>query len=204
MEACQLGSTLENIPDLVSRLETGDSQAEDELVRHYVPTVRLILLRRTRNAQLANDLCQDTFVIALRRLRGGELRDPQALSAFIHKIAVNLSIEHFRYEKRFVYAPDEIISLHKPQRDKKVQHIDQGRARKLIEQALGQLGVARDREILQRFFLQDEDKTAICSDLHLRPEHFDKVLFRAKQRMRKLIEQKPELKSILLGSYLDG
>ncbi len=204
MEACQLGSTLENIPDLVSRVESGDSQAEDELVRHYVPTVRLILLRRTRNAQLANDLCQDTFVIALRRLRGGELRDPLALSAFIHKIAVNLSIEHFRYEKRFVYAPDEIISLHQPQRDKKVQHIDQGRARKLIDQALGQLGVARDREILQRFFLQDEDKTAICSDLHLRPEHFDKVLFRAKQRMRKLIEQKPELKSILLGSYLDG
>lgn len=199
-----MGSTLENIPDLVSRIETGDSQAEDELVRHYVPTVRLILLQRTRNPHLANDLCQDTLVIALRRLRDGELRNPQALSGFIHKIAINVSIEHFRYEQRFVHMPDEIISLQRPQSDTKVQHIDQARARKLINQALAQLGVARDREILQRYFLQDEDKTTICSDLDLSAEHFDKVLFRAKQRMRKLIEQKPELKSVLLGSYLDG
>lgn len=199
-----MGSTLEDIPDLVSRIETGDSQAEDELVRHYVPTVRLILLRRTRNPQLANDLCQDTFVIVLRRLRAGELREPLALSAFIHKIAINLSIEHFRYEKRFVHMPDEIISLQRPQSDTKVQHIDQARARKLINQALAQLGVARDREILKRFFLQDEDKQTICDQLDLSTEHFDKVLFRAKQRMRKLIEQQAELKSILLGSYLDG
>lgn len=199
-----MGNALEDIPDLVSRIEAGDAKAEDELVRHYVPTVRLILLRRTRNPQLANDLCQDTFVIALRRLRAGELRNPQALSAFIHKISINLSIEHFRYEKRFVHAPDEIISLHKPQRDDKVQKIDQARARRLIDQALGQLGVARDREILKRFFLQDEDKTRICSDLDLSTEHFDKVLFRAKQRMRILIEQQADLKSVLLGSYLDG
>lgn len=199
-----LGSSLEDIPDLVQRIGAGDSQAEDELVRHYVPTVRLILLRRTRNPQLANDLCQDTLVIVLRRLRAGELRDPLALSAFIHRTAVNLSIEHFRYEKRFVHLPDEIISRHGTQSDAKVQHIDQIRARKLIDAALAQLGMARDREILKRYFLQDEDKEAICQVLDLTADHFDLVLHRAKQRMRKLIEKQAELKSILLGSYQDG
>lgn len=199
-----MGNTLEDIRGLVSRIEAGDSAAENELARLYAPTVRLILLRRTRDPQLASDLCQDTFVIALRRLRAGELRNHQALPGFIHRIAVNLSIEHFRYEKRFVHTQDEIISLFEPHRDNTVQDIDQARARKLVRRTIGQLGMARDRELLKRYFLQDEDKTSICGDLDLSAEHFDKVMFRAKQRMRKLIEQEEDLKSILLGSYLGG
>jgi RNA polymerase sigma-70 factor (ECF subfamily) len=119
-------------------------------------------------------------------------------------IPIKLSIEHYRSEKRYVNLPDEIISLHSAHRDRKGQQIDQGRARRLVDQALAQLGMPRDREILRRYFLQDEDKQSICTNLGLSAEHFDRVLFRAKQRMRKLIEQQAELKSLLLGSYLDG
>jgi RNA polymerase sigma-70 factor (ECF subfamily) len=204
LEINQLENALQNIPNLVSKIESGDRQAEDELARHFAPTVRVILLKRTRNPQLANDLCQDTFVVALRRLRAGELRKPEALSAFIHQIAVNLSIEHYRYEKRFVSVEDEIISIHSAHRDRKGQDIDHEKARGLIDRALSELGMPRDREILRRFFLQDEDKQSICVALELSSEHFDRVLFRAKQRMRKLIEQQTELKTLLLGSYLDG
>lgn len=204
LEISRLESVLKDIPDLVSRIEAGDRCAEDELVRHFAPTVRLILLKRTRSPHLANDLCQDTFVVALGRLRAGELRNPEALAAFIHRIAVNLSIEHYRYEKRYVNVSDEIISIHSAHRDRKGQQIDQRRASRLVSDALAQLGVPRDREILRRFFLQDEDKQTICTSLDLSAEHFDRVLFRAKQRMRKLIEQQAELKTLLLGSYLDG
>ena len=52
------------------------------------------------------------------------------------------------------------------------------------------LPTPRDREIVRRFYLDEEEKEAICRDLGLSPLHFDKVIFRARQRMRKLLEER--------------
>src|SRR6185436_5403273 len=46
----------------------------------------------------------------------------------------------------------------------------------------------RDREILVRFYLQEEEKEAICRDLALAPDQFDKVLHRARARLKELLE----------------
>jgi hypothetical protein len=37
----------------------------------------------------------------------------------------------------------------------------------------------------------------------LSPTHFDRVLYRAKQRMRELIDRHEELKALLFGGLLD-
>ena len=63
-----LAITPEQACDLVSRIEAGDGFAESELVERYARTIRLILLKRTGSVQLANDLCQDTFVVTLKKL----------------------------------------------------------------------------------------------------------------------------------------
>ena len=47
---------------------------------------------------------------------------------------------------------------------------------------------ARDREILVRLYLQEEEKDTICRDLGLEAEHFDKVLHRARGRLKELLE----------------
>ncbi|MCP4664535.1 MAG: hypothetical protein GY856_54820 [bacterium] len=46
----------------------------------------------------------------------------------------------------------------------------------------------RDREVLSRFYLAEEDKEQICCDLGLAGEHFKRVLFRARRRFKKLYE----------------
>ena len=45
----------------------------------------------------------------------------------------------------------------------------------------------RDREILIRTYLQDEDKTLICEALGVDSAHYNRVLFRAKQRFKDLL-----------------
>jgi RNA polymerase sigma-70 factor (ECF subfamily) len=190
--------------DWVARIQDGDRAAESELVSYYTRGVRLLLLKRTGKPDLAMDLCQDTLVIVLRRLRAGELRSPEALSAFIRQTAVNLTIEHFRREKRYVEDEGEIISLHAAPRDHKDKEIDSRTTRALLDRTLDQLAVERDREILRRFYLREEDKESICSDLELSATHFDRVLYRARQRMRELIDQQQGLKSLLFGGLLDG
>ncbi len=199
-----MSSLAEQTSDLVSRIECGDAFAESELVERYSRSIKLILLKRTGSIQLANDLCQDTFVIILKKLRAGDLKNPRSLSAFIRQTAVNISIDHFRKEKRYIHQDDGTISLHHSHRDHKAREIDNKTTRAVLEDALDKLAMSRDREILRRFYLADEDKNEICRDLELSSTHFDRVLYRAKQRMRALINQQKGLKSMLFGGLFDG
>ena len=107
--------------------------------------MRLILLKRTGDPQLANDLCQDTFVVILRKLRAGELRQSDSLGAFISQTAVNLSIQHYRKEKRYVHSPDGIIGLQSAHNDRKEEELDHATTRVMLEAVLEQMGVVRDR-----------------------------------------------------------
>lgn len=197
-------ATAEQACELVGRIKTGDGIAETELVERYASGINLILLKRTGSVQVANDLCQDTFVVTLRKLRAGELRKPRSLSAFIRQTAVNICIDHYRKEKRYIHQDDGTISLHHSHRDNKARDIDNQTTRAVLETALDQLAMSRDREILRRFYLADQDKVNICSDLGLSSTHFDRVLYRAKQRMRVLINQQQGLKTLLFGGLFDG
>jgi RNA polymerase sigma-70 factor (ECF subfamily) len=199
-----LSTSIEQIPDLASRIESGDRMAESELIKRFGNGLRLILLKRTGSAQLASDLCQDTFVVALRKLRAGELKNSNALAAFVRQIAVNISIEHFRKEKRFVCQDDEMISRFHSHKDKNAKSIDDQTVKMAIGGALELLRVERDREILRRFYLDDQDKEKICAELRLSISHFDRVLYRARQRMRELINQNPRLKELLIGAVYDA
>lgn len=199
-----MSTSVQQIPNLASRIQAGDRLAESELIERYERGLRLILLKRTGNAQLASDMCQDTFVVALRRLRAGELKNPNSLAAFVRQIAVNISIDYYRKERRYVHPRDEIISLRLSHKDRQSNEIDEQTVRMAIESTLEQLAVPRDREILRRFYLADEDKLQICRDLGLSPTHFDRVLYRARRRMRKLINQHPRLKELLIGGLHDA
>lgn len=189
--------------DLVSRIAAGDPVAETELVERYSTGVRLMLLKRTGSRQLSHDICQEAMIVTIKKLRDGKLRKPESLSAFIRQTAVYLCIDYYRKEKRYIRQEDGIISHHASHNDKKAQAIDSLQAGALLEELLDQLSVDRDREILRRFYLFDEDKETICRDLALSSVHFDRVLYRAKHRMRELIKQRRELKSLLFGSLLD-
>jgi RNA polymerase sigma-70 factor (ECF subfamily) len=50
------------------------------------------------------------------------------------------------------------------------------------------MGSQRDRTILVRFYLNEEDKEIICRDLKLTPMQFARVLHRARGRLRQLLE----------------
>ena len=64
---------------------------------------------------------------------------------------------------------------------------------------LEEMPVARDREVLVRFYLNDEDREQICRELRLSEEHFNRVIFRARNRFRELIEHRGFWKADLLA-----
>ena len=71
---------------------------------------------------------------------------------------------------------------------------------------LDELPTKRDRQILIRFYLDGVDKQQLCRELGLSPKHFDRVLMRARSRLRTIIERRaphlalfPRVTSILLA-----
>ena len=50
--------------------------------------------------------------------------------------------------------------------------------------------VERDREVLLRYYLAEENSSRICADLGIDAEHFYRVLSRARQRYRQLFEER--------------
>ena len=180
---------------LIERIVQGDKNAERQLVENYYQGLLFILYRQTDSLSLAEDLTQDTFVVVLRKLRDGDLRNPDALSSFIRQTGINTLIAYRRLQTRRQTDVSDLTDTFAAQNPTLLHQLHERDASNLVLRVLNQLGTERDREILSRFYLHDEDKSKICDSLDLTPAHFDRVLFRARQRLRQLIEGDDEAAS---------
>jgi RNA polymerase sigma-70 factor (ECF subfamily) len=176
--------------ELVSRIRAGDPHAEAELVERYGRGVMMILRRAARNAAVSDDLYQDTFRIALEKVRQGDLRESDKLSGFICSVARNLVIEYFRRtvrqeslteiaeaERPHYSAPDQLEAL-----------LQQEKAA-IVRKVIDELPTDRDRHVLFRFYILEEAKETICASLGLTSIHFNRVLHRARERYKELYEK---------------
>ena len=91
--------------ELVERFARGESGAFDTIVKRYEQRVYAIALRMTGNAEDARDTMQDVFVSALRALRS--FRGDAQLSTWIHRVAVNASLDVLRKRARHAARPLE-------------------------------------------------------------------------------------------------
>jgi RNA polymerase sigma-70 factor (ECF subfamily) len=177
--------------ELVRRIRGGDSKAEDELVRRYQRGVSVILQRSGADMTAADDLSQETFALALRKIRAGEVREPERLAGFVCSMARNLAIEQFRRvgARRISEMPGEDLASSAPSPLEDLLRTERAAT---VRQVLAELSSDRDRQILYRFYLAEEDKDAICKDLGLTSLHFNRVVFRARERYREMYLERTE------------
>lgn len=86
--------------ELVGRIRTGDSLAENEFIATYQRGLLLIATARTRDREAARDLAQEILMALLKALREGKLRDAEKLSAFVQGTARNLINNYLREKAR--------------------------------------------------------------------------------------------------------
>jgi RNA polymerase sigma-70 factor (ECF subfamily) len=175
--------------DLVARIGRGARDAEEAMVRRYGAGLLYLLRRRTRDTDLAMDLRQDTFRVAIEKLRGSPLDEPQHLAAYLRGVALNLWIAHQRKTvRRATTADTDVVETAADVADSgPFENVSRVQVRAAVGVLLEELGTPRDREILTRVYLRDEDKDDICAALGVDSTHFNRVLFRAKQRFRELL-----------------
>ena len=176
---------------LCARIRAGDSDAESVLIARLLSGLRLVAYRASGgDLELARDVCQEALVILLRRLRTTGLDDPSGLEAFAAQTARNLVIAARRKDQRQrTAAESEALEGVPDPRPLVPAEEASGRLGVLVKQLVAELPGDRDRTILTRFYLHEDDKSEICRDLNLTELGFNQVLFRARNRLRQLLVQ---------------
>jgi RNA polymerase sigma-70 factor (ECF subfamily) len=154
------------------------------------PGLRALIMRRVRDPQVAADLLQDAAVTTLEKLRAGEIAQPHCIGGYLYRVALNHLRNYRRKDRTSVSSSDEIEAIADREEDGDPAGIDRAQWAHAARQLLQELPTARDRDLLMRFYLNDESKESICGSLGLSEEHFNRVLFRARNRFRALVERR--------------
>ncbi len=183
-----------------------DAPDRDQLAavieREYVG-LRLLIGRRAGDPQLGADLLNEAICTTWEKWQNGQIERPQQIAGYVFQVAMNLLRNHRRTvgarpEKRGSAAELDALAATDAPHDQIMEPEIAARVKALIRE----MGSERDRDVLVRFYLDEEDKAAICRDLRLSPLQFDKVLHRARRRLRVLLEARGWSRSDLFAVLL--
>jgi RNA polymerase sigma-70 factor (ECF subfamily) len=173
--------------EVVDNVRSGHPDGLDQLYRVF--RILSASLRRQLGFQDFDDRVHDMFIVVAEAIRQGKLREPAALPSYIYGVA-RLSLcskigVRSRHE-RLSGSLRHWVSLR--HRDDSPEYVLAERERTgIMRQMLASLS-AKEREILTRFYLDEQTKEQICSELNLTDTQFRLTKSRAKQRLSRMGE----------------
>jgi RNA polymerase sigma-70 factor (ECF subfamily) len=171
--------------DLVGRIRDGDQRAIADVFQRYSRGLRFLLRRRTHDPQLVEDYLQETWAVALTKIRTEGLEDPGRLAGYLCGIASNLARSDARRVNRQRTTVDsDIVELIPDESSNPLRQLSRAELAAQVRALLAELSQPRDREILHSFYVAEEDKDSICARLGVDATHFNRVLHRARQRLK--------------------
>jgi RNA polymerase sigma-70 factor (ECF subfamily) len=184
---------VESDVDLIRRAQQGDSDAFATLFHAHKARVYSVCLRLTSNAAEAEDLTQEAFLQAFRKL--SLFRGDSALSTWLYRIAVNTVLMRFRKKAL------RQVSLDEPyDRDARVVRREYGSKdarlagsidRIALIRAIGELP-AGYRTIFLLHEVEGFEHQEIAELLHCSVGNSKSQLHKAKMRIRELLGRTPD------------
>ncbi|PYX66789.1 MAG: hypothetical protein DMG78_28630 [Acidobacteria bacterium] len=169
----------------VERLQAGDFRTQEHFVAYFSELIQLKLRSRLHSPQAIEDVRQETFTRVFAALRGGKIRQPDRLGAFVNSMCNNVLLEHYRASSRDSSLDDE------EQQDFPATNVDVlgavaakqmgEKIREILEEM-----PERDRRLLRQIFLEERDKDDVCRDFGVDREYLRVLLHRAKQSFKSL------------------
>jgi RNA polymerase sigma factor (sigma-70 family) len=134
----------------------------------------------------ADDLAQEVLVTTLAAIRSGELRDPARIQSYLSVLLRNVAADEYKRGRRLVSLPEE-PEAGIDESDPTLAAVERQARHDSLLAAVSRLTMPRDRTLLRAFYLEGEDKDAICARLGLAPGQFDGVLHRARLRVKRML-----------------
>ena len=167
---------------LVARLQVGDPAAMAELYQVFAKGIRFYLCRQVGPQEL-DDRVHDAFLVVVQSIKRGELRDPRRLMGFVRTVVRRMVAAQI---DRDVQVRRETLEMEHneqipDQRANPEKNIILRQKINLIREVLEKLG-DKDREILRRFYVEEQHPDRICSEMNLSITQFRLLKSRAKAR----------------------
>lgn len=165
-----------------------DAEAENFLIAHFSRRVQLKLRAQLRSFELVQDAHQETFLRVLRYFNSGKVLDnPASLPGFIHAVCHNVALEFLRSHTRQSQMPENAPESVDPGHGPEALAITEERS-KMVGRVLSEMP-EKDRELLRRVCLDEEDKDAVCREFQVDRGYLRVLLHRARNRFRAAMSQ---------------
>lgn len=173
----------------IESLCAGDRRTEEHFVAYFTASLQLKLRSRLHSPQAVEDVRQETFARVLKALsKGGALRQPERLGAFVNTVCNNVLFEHYRSSARnpteSQSLEDEGVSELTPDHANALSFVAEKQVKDKIRKILFDLPV-RDRTLLKEIYLDERDREEVCREFGVDREYLRVLLHRAKVEFKK-------------------
>jgi len=169
-------------------LKARDAEAEATLISHFSRPVQVKLRARLRSPELVQDASQETFLRVLTYFRSGKtLESPGSLPGFVYVTCHNVALELLRAHTRQDQYPERLQEPAAAGLDPERQMVTEER-KVLVQRLLAELS-EKDRKLIKRVFLDEEDKDAVCREFDVNRNYLRVLLHRARVRFKAVVSR---------------
>ena len=180
---------------LVSRAQSGETGAFDELVVKYAPRLYGLVYNMTSNHEDTNDLLQDIFSKAYKSIKG--FRGKSSFYTWIHSIAVNMTLNFLKKRgRRYQLSLDDMDAS--VQNDKEfleltatstpVREADLSELQRRLNEAMMKLS-DEHRAVVTMFHIQGMPHAEISKILRVSEGTVRSRLFYANRQLQNYLEE---------------
>jgi RNA polymerase sigma-70 factor (ECF subfamily) len=171
---------------LVAQVQAGQDEGMESLYRLFSRGIRYYLCRQLGPQEL-EDKVHDTFLIVVNAIKRGDLREPERLMGFVRTVVrrqVAAYIEQAVHTRRDQADLESGASVaDRKQNPEQAAILRQKSA--LMKSVLESMS-DRDREILKRFYIDEQSQEDICREMDLTETQFRLLKSRAKTKFGEL------------------
>lgn len=174
--------------DMVEGVRHEDPEAMTALYTLMQRGIKCLIQQRMSGREdSVQDRVHEVYVITVRAIRDGKVREPEHLPAFVRTVAVRQVCDEIRRagtDRRRTAPPDCEATL-ASREDTPEQRAIEAERQERMRQTLCSLR-PEHRDILVRFYINGEAPERICRDMNLTGTQFRLLKSRAKQRFGQL------------------
>jgi RNA polymerase sigma factor (sigma-70 family) len=171
---------------MVEQIRNGDPSALEQMYRIFSTGIRFYLCRQLGPQDL-DDKVHDVFLIIVQSIQKGELREPERLMGYVRTIVrrqvaaqIDDNVKARRNQADLEFGMT--LSDHHPNPERRaIEHQNEELAMRILNSL-----PKRDREVLARFYLEEQPADRICREMGLTQTQFRLVKSRAKARFGEL------------------
>lgn len=175
---------------LIERIRSRDPDAFDQLMQRFLPMIERYVYRLCRSNDITQDVVQETFLRLWERADRFD-SEKATLSTWLHRIAHNLCMDHFRKSARLNPLPDDWESEQAESATQTMVNqgspesaLEQDREATLVASALNELP-ERQRSVLVLSYFQGFSNQDIGAIHDLSVSAVESLLARARRNLTK-------------------